>query len=84
MKIPAHCASDPLPRSFVGSSYKWTALNLDSERLSQVPYDEQATPAHLGLDQQKTPHPALSLKWLVVGLFVRLCWCPPEGWIAHW
>ena len=30
-----HCMSDPLPQSFVGSSYNWTALNLDSEWLSR-------------------------------------------------
>ena len=45
--------SDPLPQSFVGSSWHWTALNLHSETLSRVPYDEQGTPAHLGLDQKK-------------------------------
>ena len=45
-----HYASDPPPQSFVGSSYHRTALNLDSETLSQVPYD---APAHLGLDQKK-------------------------------
>ena len=30
-----------------------TALNLDSKGLSRLPYDEQGTPAHLGLDQKK-------------------------------
>ena len=31
-----HYVSDPLPQSFVGSLQHWTALNLDSERLSRV------------------------------------------------
>ena len=56
-----HYLSDPLPQSFVGSSYNRTALNLDSERSSRVPYNEQGTPAHLGLDQKKSIqhlHPA--------------------------
>ena len=30
----------------------WTALNLDFKRLSWVPYSEQATPAHLGLEKK--------------------------------
>ena len=46
-----HYVSDRLPKSFVGSPWNWTALNLDSERLSRVPYGEQNTPAHLGLDK---------------------------------
>ena len=33
-----HYVSDPLLQSLVGSSYDWTALNLDSERWSQLPY----------------------------------------------
>ena len=44
--------SDPLPQSNVESSYNWTAVSLDIERLSRVPYSEQATPAHLGLDRK--------------------------------
>ena len=51
-----HYVSDPLPQLFVGSSWHQTALNLDSETLSRVPYDEQGTPAHLGLDQKTKKH----------------------------
>ena len=36
-----------------GAGYKWTALNLDSDKLSRVLYCEQATPAYLGLDQKR-------------------------------
>ena len=38
-----------------------------SERLSRVPYDEQGTPAHLGLDQKKSVSALLSayLLWAV-------------------
>ena len=46
-----HCVSDPLPQSILGSSQNWTALNLDSERLSRVAYGEQDTPPHIELDQ---------------------------------
>ena len=48
-----HHVSDLLPQSFAGSWEHRTAVNLDSETLSQVPYDEQGTPAHVGLDQKK-------------------------------
>ena len=37
------------------------SLNLDSERLSWVPYIEQATPAHIDLDQRKSLGPKLAL-----------------------
>ena len=57
--------SDPLPQSFVGSSLHRKALNLDSERLSRVPYDEQGTPAHLGLDQKKNIYLILTCGFLV-------------------
>jgi hypothetical protein len=46
-----HCMSDPLSQSCV--SLNWTALNLDPETLPGAPYGEQATPAHLDLDQKK-------------------------------
>jgi hypothetical protein len=55
-----HCVSDPLPQSFVGSSYNWTALNHDSERSSRVPYSEQAMLAHLGLEKKGPSHEAPS------------------------
>jgi len=48
-----HCMSDPLPQAFVGSSRHRTALSLHPKTLSQVPYDEQGTPAILVWTKKK-------------------------------
>ena len=42
--------------------------NLDSKRLSQVPYDEPGTPAHLGLDQKKEAYEQVDVLMLVPAL----------------
>ena len=52
------------------SSWHREALNLDSETLSRVPYDEQGTPAHLGLDQKKVIDAMIE-----AGLALRLDLC---------
>ena len=47
---------DPLPQFLAGLSWNWTALNPDSEESSRTPDSEQATPAHLVLDQNERKH----------------------------
>jgi len=82
-----HCVSDPLPQSFVGSSYNWTALNHDSERSSRVPYSEQAMLAHLGLSQTKsylfTNHRQVSMAFLIATSSRHESGQPPHSATTH-